>query len=197
MVAAVGLLEPIKGELKPIPSWFQAEGDLVLLAGITREEVGGSEYLQVIHKKKLGLPPKLNLAFEARLQKLCVAAARKGLVRSAHDLSDGGLAVAAAESCLGGRRHGVEPLGAALTLKAKGRADALLFGESASRVLFSVTPAKAKAFKALARQHRIPVQALGQTGGERLSLYVGKQGLDQSLEQLEHAFRNAFQGLDD
>jgi phosphoribosylformylglycinamidine synthase len=196
IVAAVGLMEPVDGELKPVPAWFQGAGDLVYLAGTTREELGASEYLQVVHKKKLGLPPKLDLKAEARLQKLCVAAARKVLVKSAHDLSDGGLAVAAAEACLGGRRHGVEPVGADLFLKAAGRADALLFGESASRVLFSVAPEDAKAFEALAKAHKVPLQAIGRTGGTRLSLTAGKQSLDVSLDQMQDAYSNAFKALD-
>jgi phosphoribosylformylglycinamidine synthase len=197
IVAAVGLLEPVQGQIRPVPSCFQRAGDLVYLAGITREELGASEYLQVIHKKKLGLPPKLDLKLEARLQKLCVAAARKVLVSSAHDLSDGGLAVAAAEACFGGRRHGSEPVGAELALKAKGRADALLFGESASRVLFSVAPDKAKAFEALAKAHQVPLQALGVTGGTRLSLSAGGRSLDLGLHEMEQAYRHAFDHLDD
>ncbi|HXB96417.1 MAG TPA: AIR synthase related protein, partial [bacterium] len=196
VVAAVGLLEPVKGELRPVGQWFQSEGDLVYLAGSTKEEVGGSEYLQVIHGLKQGLPPKLDLKAESRLQKLCVQLARKGIVRSAHDLSDGGLAVAAAESCISGRRHGAGPLGASLSLKAKGRADALLFGESASRVLFSVALGQAKKLEAAAKAAGVPLQALGTVGGGRLSLDCNGQGLNLGLAEMEHAFTHAFDVLD-
>jgi phosphoribosylformylglycinamidine synthase II len=196
VVAAVGLLEPVQGKLRPVPQWFQAEGDLVYLAGSTREEVGGSEYLQVVHGLKKGLPPKLDLKAEARLQKLCVQLARKGIVRSAHDLSDGGLAVAAAESCISGRRHGAGPLGASLSLKAKGRPDALLFGESASRVLFSVAPGQAKKLEAAAKAAGVPLQALGAVGGSRLTLDCNGQSLNLGVAELEHAFTHAFDVLD-
>jgi len=196
VVAAVGLLEPVQGQLRPVPQWFQAEGDLVYLAGSTKEEVGGSEYLQVIHGLKMGLPPKLDLKAESRLQKLCVQLARKGVVRSAHDLSDGGLAVAAAESCMSGRRHGAGPLGASLSLKAKGRTDALLFGESASRVLFSVDPANAKKFEAAAKAAGVPLQAIGTVGGSRLTLDCNGQGLNLGLAELEKAYTHAFDVLD-
>jgi phosphoribosylformylglycinamidine synthase len=195
IVAAVGLLEPVKGQLHPVTQYFKAAGDLVFLAGSTREELGASEYLQVIHGKKLGLPPKLDLKAESKLQKLCVALARKGLVQSAHDLSDGGLAVAAAEACMAGERHGCQPLGADLTLKAQGRADALLFGESASRVLFSVSPPKAPAFLAAAKAAGVPMAPLGVVGGTRLQLNVGTQGLNLGLDKLKHAYTHAFTDL--
>jgi phosphoribosylformylglycinamidine synthase len=197
IVAAVGLLEPVDGELRPVPSHFQAEGDLIYLAGSLRPELGGSEYLQVIHGKKRGRPPKLDLQAELRLQKLCVAAARRRLVASAHDLSDGGLAVAVAESCISGRSQNAEPIGAVLELGAAGRSDALLFGESASCVLFSCAPAQAAAFERLARTQGVPLRRLGTVGGTRLRLKLGRQELDLGLQALEAAYRHAFDCLDD
>jgi phosphoribosylformylglycinamidine synthase len=198
IVAAVGLLEPVRGELRPVAQWFQGAGDRVYLAGATREELGASEYLQVIHGLKKGPPPRLDLQAEARLQKFCVRAARKGLVRSAHDLSDGGLAVAAAECCITGERHGHAAVGAVLEFKAKGRADALLFGESASRALFSVAPAKAKAFEALAKAAGQPLKRLGSTGGPDLQLSLGAGArIRLGLDQIKRAYLNAFKGLDE
>jgi len=198
VVAAVGLMEPVKGELKPVTQWFKAEGDLVYLAGITYEEIGASEYLQVVHGKKLGVPPKLDLKAEARLQKLCVQLARKGLVASGHDLSDGGLAVAAAESCFSGERHGVSPLGAELHLPLKGRADALLFGESASRVLYSVKPEQAKAFEALAKAAKVPVTRIGVVGGTHLSISTAQsKGFDSAISDMKRAHQNAFNVLEE
>jgi len=197
IVAAVGLLEPVAGRLRPVPQWFQGLGDRVYLAGTTRPELGASEYLQVVHGLKRGLPPRLDLAAEARLQKFCVLAASKQLLRSAHDLSDGGLAVAAAESCISGLRHGAEPVGATLELRARGRADALLFGESASRVLFSAAPGKAAALEALARAQGVPLAELGTTGGRSLRLSCPGGGIDQDLQPLQDAWLNAFKGLDE
>jgi phosphoribosylformylglycinamidine synthase len=197
VVAAVGLLEPLRGELRPLPQWFQGVGDLVYLAGSTRLELGASEYLQQIHGLKRGRPPRLDLKAEAGLQKFCVQAARKGLLRSAHDLSDGGLAVAAAESCISGARHGAEPLGAELSLKQAGRADALFFGESASRALFSLERTRAKAFEALAKAHRVPLALLGSTGGRRLRLACPAAKLDVDVDDLRRAYGRAFDALDD
>jgi phosphoribosylformylglycinamidine synthase len=137
------------------------------------------------------------LQAELRLQKLCVAAARRRLVASAHDLSDGGLAVAVAESCISGRSQNAEPIGAVLELGAAGRPDALLFGESASCVLFSCAPAQAAAFERLARTQGVPLRRLGTVGGTRLRLKLGRQELDLGLQALEAAYRHAFDCLDD
>ena len=199
IVGAVGLLQPGKdGELKPVPQWFQNEGDVIFLAGKTKEELGASEYLASIHHKTTGTPPALDLKAEAALQKLCIEAARARVVASAHDLSDGGLAVAAAESCLTGIRQEGAQWGAEITLKDAMRADALFFGESASRVLFSCPVENAAKLEKLARANRVPLQRVGQVGGTRLSIRApkAKAALDLGLDQLHQAFFNALQVME-
>ncbi len=200
IVGAVGLLESVHGELRPVPQWFQNEGDLIYLAGKTKDELGGSEYLWTLHKKMTGKPPKLDLKAEAALQKLCILAARQQLVASAHDLSDGGLAVALAESCLTGIRQNQAQLGAEIVLKDKMRADALFFGESASRVLFSCAPGNAAKLERLAKANRVPLQRVGLVGGNaRLSITApgAKASLDLGLEEMHKAFFNALQVMED
>ncbi|KAA3602805.1 MAG: phosphoribosylformylglycinamidine synthase subunit PurL [Calditrichaeota bacterium] len=110
---------------------FKNEGDVILLLGENKEEIGGSEYLKVIHGKVTGEIPELNLETESKLQKTLLQAIRNGWIESAHDIADGGLAVTLAESCLTGN------LGAKVNFEAN-REDFALFGETQSLVVVSV-----------------------------------------------------------
>src|SRR6059036_200647 len=103
-----------------------------LLLGETGEDLGGTEYLRAVHHREQGTPPVLNLEREAALQRVVLQAVEQGLVRSAHDCAEGGVAVALAESCLSATNG---PLGAEIVLDRHGlRRDSLLFGESQSRI---------------------------------------------------------------
>ena len=114
----------------------QAIGDAILLFGETREDIGGTEYLKVMHSREQGMPPWLDLEQEQSLQQCVLTLIQKGWVKSAHDCSEGGLLVTLAECCL---THPSTPFGAQITLtQERLRLDALLFGESPSRVLVSV-----------------------------------------------------------
>ena len=164
IVGMVGLLDDIAHTTTP---WFKAGGDVVLLLGESREELGGSEYLKVVHGLEAGRPPRLDLARETAIQRACLDAIRAGYVRSAHDCSDGGLAVAVAECCMVGP---VRPLGASLALPGEMRPDALLFGESASRIVISVRAEAVDLVRAVARRHAVPCAELGVVGGDSLTL---------------------------
>jgi phosphoribosylformylglycinamidine synthase len=164
VIGVVGLLDDVSQALR---RWFVAEGDAVYLLGATAEDLGGSELLKVVHGRVAGRPPRLDLAAERRLHRLMAEAARAGLLRSAHDASEGGLAVALAECCFAGEEAG---LGAVLDLPAGLRDDVLLFSESPSRIV--VTTHEEGALQALARQHGVPCARLGAVGGERLTLAV-------------------------
>ena len=118
-VAMVGLLENVERIATP---WFKEDGDLVVLLGSNRDELGGSEYLKVVHEQVAGTPPAVDLALERGVQRTCRAAVEMGLLSSAHDVSEGGLAVALAEACFG------DPgIGAVIELEPEGRPDALPF----------------------------------------------------------------------
>jgi phosphoribosylformylglycinamidine (FGAM) synthase-like enzyme len=120
--------------------------------------LGGSLYLAALHGKVAGRLPRLDLGAEARLQRLLAAAAAAGLLRSAHDVSDGGLAVALAESCiLGGIGATVDHLDD-------------LFGEGQSRAVASAATGDLNAVLALAAEHGVPAGAIGRTGGDRLTI---------------------------
>jgi phosphoribosylformylglycinamidine synthase len=200
IVGVVGLLEPVgKGSeksLKPVGQAFKRAGDIILLAGKDLEELGGSEYLATIHKRKAGKPPKMDLHLEKRVYQLCAQAAAEELLSSAHDLSDGGLAVALAESCLGGGELDGPGLGCTVELPQPKRWDAALFGESQSRVLFSCSSANAAKLEKIAQELHVPLARIGETGGRRLVIehrpVSRQQVLNLSLEELETAWKGAF-----
>jgi phosphoribosylformylglycinamidine synthase II len=163
-IAMVGLLSKVERHVTP---WFKSEGDIILLLGRTREELGGSEYLKVVHGIVKGTPPWIDLRLERAVQLTCLKAIEKGVIRSAHDVSDGGLAVALAECCVGGPD---KPLGARIELREMMRPDALLFGESQSRIVISIKEKDLPRLRQLAAQEGAPLETLGVAGGSRLSL---------------------------
>ncbi len=146
---------------------FKSGGDLIFLAGVTKDELGGSEYMKVIHYQVTGDVPALDLEFEKRLQSFILEAICQGLVKSAHDCSEGGLAVALAESCIGDREN---PVGAIVKFKLDLRADALYFGESQSRVVLSCAPERKGSLVQLAGSMNVPLSEIGVVGGSSLKI---------------------------
>jgi len=163
--AVVGLLPKVERHVTP---WFKSPGDLVVLLGRTREELGGSEYLKVVHGLVRGTPPWIDLKLERSVQQCCVKAIEKGIVRSAHDISDGGLAVALAECCVSGPE---KPLGVRIELHEMMRGDALLFGESQSRIIVTVKETDLHRLREIAAREGTPVQVIGEVGGSRLVIH--------------------------
>jgi phosphoribosylformylglycinamidine synthase len=143
-------------------SHFTAEGRAVLLLGANRGELGGSAWLAERRGLEAGAPPLVDLDHERRLHRLLREGVASGLVETAHDVSEGGLALALAEACFTGERC----VGARITLEEGLRVDALLFGESTGRVI--VATEDAVALLALADRCGVPAQEVGTTGGERL-----------------------------
>ena len=180
VIGMIGLLE----HAGTITAAFRDDRDAILLLGETREELGGSEYLALIHRRKAGKSPRVDLARERALQQVMLAAAAQGLIKSAHDCSDGGLAVALAESCVADERR---PVGAAIRLpQPRIRLDALLFGESAGRIVVSCEPHHVERLEQLARQHAVPAAVIGRVGGARLSI---GPWIDVSVDEANRAWR--------
>jgi phosphoribosylformylglycinamidine synthase len=168
MLGMVGLIEQAD---QAMTQWFKQEGDEVILLGATREDLGGSEYLKVIHAREQGSPPLLNMDTEKALHECVLALVRGGLVQSAHDCSDGGLAVALVESCISGPDR---KLGAVVRLNpGRLRRDAVLFGESQSRVVLSAKPAHRQAILDQAKRLGVPAEIIGSVTGTRLSIRLG------------------------
>jgi len=167
ILGMVGLIEQAD---KAMTQWFKQKGDVIILLGATREDVGGTEYLRLVHHREQGEPPYLNLETEKALHACTLKLIREGLVQSAHDCSDGGLAVALAECCVS---NPTQPLGAVVRLTGHTiRRDALLFGESQSRVILSVKPAQADRVLSIAKDLGVPGAKIGMVGGERLVIDV-------------------------
>ena len=158
VIGMLGLLEDHRLLVRP---GFRP-GRLVYLAGETFPELGGSEFADVVLGKVSGRPPALDLERERALQRLLVEGARSDLVSSAHDCSDGGLAVALAESAFAGGT------GFALSLPGDVPWYVTMFAESASRAVLSVVPEKANALEELAAGLDVPCTRIGETGGPRM-----------------------------
>ncbi|BAD41840.1 phosphoribosylformylglycinamidine synthetase [Symbiobacterium thermophilum IAM 14863] len=138
---------------------FKQVGDVILLLGETRDELGGSEYARLIHGVLAGDAPALDLAFEKRLQDVVLRAIHEGLVTAAHDVAEGGLAVALAEMAIAA----AEPsLGCQVSIfLGEGRVDGQLFGESQSRILVTATREQVGRLQALLMVEQIPFRVLG------------------------------------
>jgi phosphoribosylformylglycinamidine synthase len=181
-VAMVGLLADVAHHTT---QWFKGEGDVVVLLGRTREELGGSEYLALERDLVRGTPPWIDLSVEIAVQRVCLQAIREGIVRSAHDVSEGGLAVALSEACMSGPG---EALGAEIEMEAAIRPDAWLFGESQSRIVLSVRRKHVSRVRELARTADVPCVTLGEVRGRRLR--IGTL-VDVSTADLRHAWADA------
>jgi len=158
----IGVLGVHDDVTKRLAAGFGTDGAEVVLLGRTSEEFGGSAWAGVVHQHLGGLPPAVDLDAERQLAILVTAAASAGVLASAHDLSDGGLAIALAEACLYGGR------GCAVALRGDAFTD--LFSESAARALVSVVPGREREFAALAEEHGVPATVLGVTTGDALTV---------------------------
>jgi phosphoribosylformylglycinamidine synthase len=187
-IGMVGLLEDVERRLRP---GFQREGEVILLLGETAGHLGGSAYLWILHGIEAAPPPPLDLARERALGDLLRDLAGRSLIRSAHDCSDGGLLVAAAECCLGRRRD----LGAELELPGGGLPlPALLFGEDASRALVTAEEASVPEVLERAGAWGVPARVAGRVGGPSLRVRVdGRTVLDLALSRIRSVWER---GLD-
>jgi phosphoribosylformylglycinamidine synthase II len=164
-IGMVGLIDNIERVVSP---WFKSPGDVVILLGRTREELGGSEYLKWMHGVTRGTPPWIDLKMERAVQLCCIEAIELQLLSSAHDVSDGGLAVALAESCFGGNLE--KPIGVRIEAHEAVRGDAFLFSESQSRIVVSAKEENVERLKEVAARHHVPVQVIGLVDGTRFTI---------------------------
>lgn len=178
VIGMVGLVEPADRMTR---QWFRQAGDRIVLLGDTEEDLGGTEYLKVVHHREQGSPPRVSLEAEHAVQRCILQLTGEGLVQSAHDCSDGGLAVTVAECCFAPEYTDSQPVGAVIELDAKGlRLDAVLFGESPSRVVLSVSPAHVEQTLAVAGDCGVPAEDIGRVGGDDLVIRVRGRGDGQS-----------------
>ncbi len=188
VVGVVGLLEHAD---RVLGGRFHGSGQIVVLLGEGLGELGGSEYLKVVHGLVRGAPPALDLKAERALQDLVVTLADARLIRSAHDCSDGGLAVTLAECCFGGGGVGAEISieGVSVSTDARINEAAALFGESASRVIVSLPPDHVTEVLQQAAAARVPARVVGETGGNLLRIAVdGRVVVDMPVSDAERVW---------
>jgi phosphoribosylformylglycinamidine synthase len=181
----VGMVGLIADEKHVTTSHFKSAGDVILLVGELGDELGASHYLKVVHGRKEGRVPRMDFDRELAVQEAVRALISSRLVRSAHDCSEGGLAVALAESC----QSGGSLLGAQVDLGQTGlRLDQALFNESQSRIVVSVTAQNASAVQALLEWRGVPARRIGTVGGEQLVIRCNGAETAWSLPELHGAW---------
>lgn len=217
---AVGMVGEVEDVRRIASSAFKDEGDIIFLVGPMASglipfagensawetpgsgaeeggEIGGSEYLEMVTGEVRGLPPAAIPSIEAKVQALIRSAIRDGKVKSAHDCAEGGLAVAIAECCIQGDR------GARIILEEKGRADFILFGETQSRAIVTLSPADQGWFEEQARNAGVPVRVAGKVSGEDDPLVIdvvsggSHKSLKISVDELREAWEGTIPGLFD
>ncbi|MBL7156779.1 MAG: phosphoribosylformylglycinamidine synthase subunit PurL [Candidatus Omnitrophica bacterium] len=191
IVGMVGLIDDFE---KHVTQEFKHEGDIIILLGRQDANLSGSEYLYLIHQQKKG-NPNIDIDAEKRVQETCLEAIQLGIVNSAHDCSEGGLAVALVESCIGNSK---KMLGASIKLdiakNKDARLDEILFGESPSRIVVSIAKKNLKDLKKIAKKRSVPYFILGDVSGNKLSVkYKEKTVIDLALQKLSQTWRKAIQ----
>jgi phosphoribosylformylglycinamidine synthase len=189
----LGVVGVLDDAAKVLARAFRGEGDDIVLLGESFGELGGSEYLKVLHQMVRGVPPALDLDRERRLIALLGTAASAGILRSAHDCSDGGLAVTLAECAFDTGGIGCEVNVPADRVAGLASPDiATLFGESASRVVVSVRSGDTTVLLRMAADAGVPATLIGKTGGARIAMRVDDRAvLDASVDEAERLWSTA------
>jgi phosphoribosylformylglycinamidine synthase len=183
VVGMIGLVEDIK---YITTQWFKKEGDLIVLLGKNKEGLGGTEFLKVIHNLTKGEPPVLDLDYEKRVQQACLKLIKSGIVKSAHDCSEGGLAVALAECCVTSGNN--LRLGAEIEIQDNLREDALLFGETQSRIILSLEEKDLLELEKLVKEYNIDYAIIGKVGGENIKI---NNWINLPVQKIKEKFYNS------
>jgi phosphoribosylformylglycinamidine synthase subunit PurL len=185
-VAVVGLIENQK---LVMTQGFKKAGDRIALIGFSMEELGGSEYLKVMFDRSEGKPPILDRKHEKQVQDFCLELIKKGLISSAHDCSEGGLAIAVAESCF---PYGGDTLGATLKLESTLRNDSLLFGETQSRIIISFPEERTNEIENMAVAFPVDFSLIGKVGGSHFTVSVNeKEVINQEIDVLKDIWKTS------
>jgi phosphoribosylformylglycinamidine synthase len=177
----LGLVEDLK---HVTTSYFKNEADLIYVLGEDKEELGGSEYLKVIHKKVEGDSPQIDLPVEKKLQDTVLELISKNLIKSAHDISEGGIVCALAECCI---INDEKMFGAEVNIPIKSRKDFSYFSETQSRIIVSVSTGKKDELEKLLESSKQPFIEIGIVGGSSLTV---NDNLKVALDEISDLFYN-------
>jgi phosphoribosylformylglycinamidine synthase II len=183
----IGMVGVVDGEDSLVTPDFKDPRDIVFLLGATTGHVGGTEYLRCFHNITAGDAPPLDLQLEIAIQRALLALIKNHLIKSAHDLSEGGLAVAIAESCI---LNTTRPIGAQISIPATTRSDFLLFGEDQSRILITTSAENAARVQSLLQANSIPFQIIGIVQSDQLTI---NNLVSLPAKQLADSYYNSFQ----
>jgi len=185
VLGVVGIVEDVSRAVSP---GFKNKGDAVVLLGENKEELGASEYLKCLFNMEKGLPPQIDLKEEKNVHELCLEAISRGIIESSHDVSEGGLTVCLAEcSFLSPKK-----IGFTLKLQDKIRRDALLFGETQSRIVVTAKKQNVQKLINLAKKRKVKAAVLGETKGERITIsHLGKKIIDIPVDEAYRAWKQA------
>ena len=188
VIGMVGVLEDVS---RHVPATFREAGDALILLGRNTEELGGSEYLQVVHGLVTGNPPAVDLRSEKALQETMLELAWERLAHSAHDCAEGGLAACLAECAMAGERM----IGARAVVAGELLAAAVFFGEAQGRIVLTCAAADVARVLDIAERHGVPAAQIGEVGGERLELRGGGTVIDVPVEVLARAWHDTIPRL--
>ena len=180
-IGMVGLVEDLN---HITTSYFKDEGDIIYLLGEDKEELGGSEYLKIIHNIVSGDCPEIDLDKEKKLQETILSLIRNGFIKSAHDISEGGIVSALAECCVINQE---KQIGCEVEIPIKSRIDFTLFSESQSRIIVSISNFKQKDFELKLKEAGIPFFRLGLVRGKSMII---KNEFEISLKELSDIYFN-------
>jgi phosphoribosylformylglycinamidine synthase len=181
----VGMVGLIEREEWITRQYFRDAGDRVLLLGPIGSEMGASHYLSVVHERKEGRPPRLNFDLELNVQRTLLDMIRRGYIKSAHDCSEGGLAVALAEACISGE----ERLGASIWIDSTGLGtDQVLFNESQSRVVATVGKEHLAEVEQVLAEAGTPFRWVGEVGGDVLSIAISDNVFEWGIADLHDSW---------
>jgi phosphoribosylformylglycinamidine synthase subunit PurL len=186
----VGMVGIVERDSHITTSNFKDEGDAIILVGEIGDEIGASHFLKVAHYQKSGRVPVLDYAKERAVQETVRSLIRSRLVKSAHDCSEGGLAVNLAESCITNRET---PIGATITIPGgvDSRPEVLLFNESQSRIVITTKGTNAAVVLSLIEWRGVPATKLGTVGGSDLKITAGRSEFVWPAVELNHAWADS------
>jgi phosphoribosylformylglycinamidine synthase II len=187
VIGMAGLLDEAEARST---QWFVTSGGRIALIGPEAVSLGGSEYLWTVHRRLAGRLAPLDLELERAVQVACRIVVGARLTRSAHDLAEGGLAVALGEACV----SGPAPIGAEVEVSSDAPWPLALFGEGPSRVIVSVSAEAEQHFERLMCECAVPWRWIGRVGGDRLVIRAGGVSvIDLPVERCAQAWRSGFE----